>query len=54
MPLNVRSAFGLCPRLRSRCGAVRIFGHVFNFRCRRKGILVLWWLEVDFSRQVQD
>ena len=35
------------PRLRSRCGALHIFV------ASARGIFVLWWSEVDFSRHSQ-
>ena len=60
---QVRSGCSLCPgrvscetravrrsltEVRSRCGAVRIFGHgKVTFRGRRKGNLVFWWSKVD-------
>ena len=36
------------PRLRPRCGAVRMFVHAVTFRGKRKGNLVFWWFNVEF------
>ena len=54
---NLLGRSGCFPRLRSRCGAVHIFGlgdRFLPFRFKRKGNLMLWWSKVDFAWQVQE
>ena len=45
--LGVRG--GCFSGLRSRCGALSIFGHGGHFSFQAQGNLVLWWSKVDFS-----